>query len=95
MEMIKVYDRNSDEYTRLEMACIVLNRFARKGTRYHVEDTYFDYGQGWKWTTIIATKLDGRQYQALNPHNYTRIITAPDTLTTVGEIIADKYWIEC
>lgn len=95
METIRVYDHDSDEYTRLEMACIALNRFARKGTRYHISDTYFDYGQGWRWTTIIATKPDGSHYQALNPRDHARIITAPDTLAMVREIVADRYWIEC
>ena len=95
METIKVYDPKSEEYILLKIACIVLEYFARKGTRYHVADTYFDFGQGWRWTTIIATKPDGSHYQALSPRDHQKILTTQDMFATVREITSDRYWIEC
>ena len=91
---IRQFPKDSDEHLRLEMACLALNHKSTKGTTYKVEDTYFDFGQGWMWTTIIAYRADGEGYQALCPLFQEWILTEPDTLETVSIIPSHRYWYE-
>lgn len=80
---IKVYDKDTSEYKKLSIACDELNRIANEkynGVFYFtIEETYFDYGQDWKWTTIIAhnTQETGimASWQALTPRDQEDIIT--------------------
>lgn len=95
MGTIKVYAPDSVEYLRLVMASAALTLRSRKGTTYRVDETYFDLGQGWMWTTIIATMKNGDHYQALSPRDHEKIVTLPDTAQVIEEIISDKYWCEC
>jgi len=95
MDTIKVYPKDSEEHVKLEIAAIWLEYFSRKGTTYRVGDTYFDLGQDWKWTTIIATMANRNDtYQALCPRDHEKIICSDDIKATVKEIINDKLWIE-
>lgn len=72
----------SDQKINLEIAAKLLTRFNKKELYYYVNETYFDYGQNWKWTTIIACDYSKPQnsaefsYQALNPKEWGSIITA-------------------
>lgn len=68
---IRVFDKGSEEYNKLEDVCRRLNDES-KLVRYEVEDTYFDYGQRWMWTTLIARNPTEEgsvtgAWQALNP----------------------------
>lgn len=65
--MITVYKRNSKEYKALEAAAAMLTALSPRETVYKVEETYFDFGQNWMWTTVIAYRKDGGSWQALSP----------------------------
>lgn len=90
MDTIKVYAPDSEEYVKLKIACIMLEHL-NPDTLYSVQDTYFDFGQRWMWTTIIAHK-DGMHWQCLCPRDHERILTAPDIVGTVKDIVQDKWW---
>ena len=92
MEIIRTYSPDTDEYARLETASKVLTAVSPKHITYTVEDTYFDYGQGWEWTTIIAHRPDGEEYQVLYPRDYEKILLTDDMLSTLVEVRADKWW---
>lgn len=93
-EMIRTYSPDTDEYKRLTVAARVLTDVSVKGITYTVEDTYFDYGQRWMWTTIIANDPSASfgSYQALCPRDYERILLTDDLLTTLSAVRADKWW---
>lgn len=93
-ELIRTYTPDTDEYKRLTVAARVLTDVSVKGITYTVEDTYFDYGQRWMWTTIIANDPSSSfgSYQALCPRDYERILLTDDLLTTLSAIRADKWW---
>lgn len=96
MEIIRQYAPNSDEVVKLTLAAEELTKHSRKGITYKVEDTWFDYGQRWMWTTIIAHDPNQsawcESYQALCPRDYERILYSLDIPATVDEIRADKWW---
>ena len=70
--MIKIYSEGSDEYKKLEIAAQMMSLYS--GKKYYVGVTYFDYGQDWKWTTILEdSDLGG---QALYPKDYEDILFA-------------------
>lgn len=94
MDTIRQYTPDTVEHVKLSLASLWLTHFSTKGTQYEVGDCYFDLGQDWMWTTIIATRSDGETYQVLCPRDHEKIIRSQDILATVKEIIADKYWRE-
>lgn len=65
--MIAIFERNTKEYKALEAAAAMLTALSPRETVYKVEETYFDLGQNWKWTTVIAHRKDGGSWQALSP----------------------------
>lgn len=71
--MITKYERGTKEYTALEAAAKLLELASPNGTKYEVEETYFDYGQDWVWTTIVAHPVKGMSWQALNPRDHALI----------------------
>ena len=94
MDTIKTYTPDTEEYARLTTAARVLTAVSPKHITYTVEDTYFDYGQRWMWTTLIAYDKNSSfgSYQALCPRDHEKILTTDDMLTTLIEIRADKWW---
>jgi hypothetical protein len=94
MEIIRQYAPDSAEVAKLTRACEELTKRSRKGITYKVEDTWFDYGQNWMWTTIIAYDPDSftGSYQALCPRDYEKILYSNDIPATVNEIRSDKWW---
>ena len=94
MDTIRTYDHDTDEYARLLTAARVLTAISPKHITYTVEDTYFDYGQGWMWTTIIANNPSSTfgDYQVLCPRDHEKILLTDDMLATLSEIRADKWW---
>ena len=77
---IKIFPRDSEEYEKLDRVATFLTAMSPNKYYYYVGKTYFDYGQDWKWTTILAQKNDngsyGDSYQALNPREQEEIILA-------------------
>ena len=81
----QVFPPQSLEYARLCTAAAIFDELCRKNTHpeytHKVKTTYFNYGQGWKYTTIIrydSTKSGGlSSYQLLNPREQEEIINIP------------------
>lgn len=87
--MIKHYNRDTMEYKALETAAAMLTAVAKR-TTYRVEDTYFDFGAGLKWTTVIAYRDDGSTWQALMPREHDMIL-AGDIRAAVELVVTSKY----
>lgn len=93
-EIIREYGIREKEYKKLKLVAEFLNDIAleRKiGRFYEVKDTYFDYGQNWKWTTIIKEdfKTD-RTCQILSPKELKEIITT-DSIERLYEIAESLF----
>lgn len=85
-EVIEVFEPNSDEFAALQAFANRLN--AHGGPVKHVvEIVYWDYGQRWKWTTLIAhgtrsavplnssySRSLHTSWQALSPRNQEIVI---------------------
>lgn len=75
--MIKTYEHYEKEYTALRCAAAGLECRSTDGTRYTVQDCYFDFSQDWAWTTIVAHGKDGANWQILCPRDHD-LITSCD-----------------
>lgn len=64
---ISVFSRDSEEYEKLEKVADYLTNYSPNNIYYRVEKTYFDFGQDWMWTTIIAYDKKGNSWQAIYP----------------------------
>lgn len=84
-----------DFYERLEAVASILTAYSPHKAEYIVKDTYLDYGQDWKWTTIIRYKYN--ECQILYPRDWQRIIKA-DTMEKlfdiVKDLVNDKYSLD-
>ena len=90
---LRILERTEHAYKNLEAVCGMLNALCKTDTIYTVGVTYFDYGQNWKWTTI----LNNKGVQVLNPREWEEIYvaeTAHDLALIVEGIRADKYFHE-
>lgn len=94
METIRVYAPDSAEYKKLQHAAQELTDTSKTGKVYLVEETYFDFGQNWSWTTIIAHRSDGATWQAINPAQQEQILLAEDIPEVVRQIRSYEYWYE-
>lgn len=89
MSVIKVFSPDSIEYNRLAAAAAMMTAFSGGGIFYYVGKTYFDFGQDWKWTTILAEKKDSplmsKSWQAIYPAMQEKIIftNTPEDLAAV------------
>lgn len=92
MDNIKIWNPGTQEYKRLEHAAKILTEASPRKHVYKVGVTYFDFGQNWMWTTIIAYRPDGESYQALYPVQHRKILETGNLIETLAEIIQDKYW---
>lgn len=90
-ETIKVYDKESVEYKKLEAAAVVITAFT--GVKTVVKDVYFDLGQDWKWSTLVTEPKDGWSCQILCPRDHALIIQAEDVEQfnrTIETILKEK-----
>ncbi len=92
MEAIKTFEKTSAEYARLTKCAEILTIASEHGTVYKVEDCYFDYGQDWLYTTIIAYCADGSEYQALSPREQEDLLFADDVLEGVHKVVNGYSW---
>lgn len=99
MAQPRTIGRSTQEYKNLMAAAKLLEAVSESGYRYEVENCYFDYGQDWMWTTIIAynDKEEGvlSSWQAVNPKQWEEVIycnTVEDVANAVNEIRAGKYF---
>lgn len=94
---ISVFEAGSRDYKKLKLAADMLNDLEdeqgiSRYVNYHVDETYFDYGQDWMWTTIIADSKSGHSVQVLSPRDQESILFSSSTrelLDVVEEIYDD------
>lgn len=68
-----------------------------KNISYVVGDTYLDFGQDWKWTTILRKGGEWGDVQILYPAEWQEIVlaeTAQDFADIVNEIRSGEYFRE-
>ena len=82
MANLKILEREDRAYKNMEAVCALLNAVCRTDTTYRVDVTYFDYGQNWKWTTII----NSLGVQILSPREWEQIVTA-ETVLELAQIV--------
>ena len=89
---LRVFKPESEEYNRLQNFADELNNDARFQANYTVEDLYFDYGQNWMWTTIIAHRQNerGGGWQALTPKNQERVVEWIELDTVKQELLDNE-----
>lgn len=91
MDVIRIYGADEQEYQNLARVARIMTARSLNGTRFEVGVTYFDFGQDWRWTTILAYKQDNGSFQSLTPAEQEKIVTAnPDDLETVTQELMDK-----
>lgn len=92
METIRIYSADEQEYQNLSYVARIMSARSSNGTRFEVGITYFDFGQNWKWTTIIAYTQNKSSFQALTPAEQEKIVTAkPDELEAVAQELMEKF----
>lgn len=84
--MIKTFKPNEKEYEALKAVANMLTLLCTNGYKFDVEDTYFDFGQNWMWTTIIAKKDNDDSYQVLSPREH-ELITENICLTRIEQAL--------
>ena len=95
---IAIWSKDTIEYKRLELLKSLLNVIIvqeKLPLFLTVENTYFDYGQDWTWTTIIGYKNGGHDsYQLLYTSNHEKVIWGDmyDILEVAQEIKND--WLK-
>lgn len=88
-DTIKTYLPGTTEYKRLKAAASIIESFTN--LKCVVADTYFDAGQDWSWTTIIATSPKGSEWQMLSPRDHEIILTKDlDAFNECVKSIIDK-----
>lgn len=92
---IAVFERGSDEYCKLLLTAALLEAKSPNGYHYKVDETYFDLGQGWKWTTVICEGDSWGGYQALCPAEQKRVLESngsiEELMKIVNSVLTDKY----
>ena len=91
--MITTYEKGTREYKALEAAAALAELKSPNGYKYFVMNTYFDFGQDWLWTTIVAEKPNGDSYQALDPREHAAIITGEinEIVAAINAMFEDKF----
>lgn len=95
MSCIKIYEKNTPEYDKLRRAAAILTGLSPNGWEYYVGETFFDYGQDWRWTTVLC-RCTGQftdSYQALCPADQERIVFAPieELPAIAADVLAWKF----
>lgn len=88
-----LFARDSEVYKKLERASEIFNKKSPNRFRYEVGNTYLDFGSGYQWTTIIATKRDGSTYQVLSPNEWEDIVNAKEDSEVervIAKVLSDK-----
>ena len=95
---IDVFKDGTGERELLEKAALILTFKSPNRYQYYVGETYFDFGQNWKWTTVLCrtgeTGITG-SYQALNPAEQEKILLSDGSLESMAkiadEVLSDKF----
>lgn len=93
MSSIRIYNPTEIEYIRLRTfatACNATYAAHDMNEEITLEVTYFDYGQNWKYTSLITKNYEeGDSWQTLCPRDY-EIILECDSIATLLRY-ADYY----
>lgn len=88
---ISEWYEGSREYDLLEQLAEKLTEKSPSGkVTYTVGNCYFDFGQGWMWTTVLANR-NGYSWQALNPREQQMLFVDGDIDGVVESVFGDKY----
>lgn len=82
----RIINKNEPEYFKLQIVALALETASRHYAEYKVEDIYLDYGQNWKWTTIVRRGY--RACQVLSPRQWKEIMEA-ETVTELKAIVEE------
>lgn len=89
-EIIRTYRRGEPEYDKLEKLARILNELDPDSV-YTVQDTYFDLGQDWMWTTIIQNPGGGgSSTQILTPRDLEWVVNGGDLNKLAADLV--KPW---
>ena len=91
----RVIERNEQEYKNLQAIADSLTINSKNGYVYKVRDTYLDFGQDWKWTTIIREDARWGGVQILSPRQWSDAILADDPIDRIKcllDIVSDEYF---
>ena len=92
MNALKIFNHDTEEYNRLAKVADALTAISEHGTSYKVKDVYFDLGQNWMYTTIIAYPVNSGNYQALSPREQEDALTADTILNAVLAVVNGHSW---
>lgn len=85
-EAIKHFDYGTEERKKLDLMASMLTFLSPNRRQYYVGDTYFDYGQNWIWTTILADSCPAQgSYQALYPKQQEDVLLA-DSVEEIADL---------
>ena len=95
---IKVFEKGTEAFERLEKLAAVLTLKSPRHYQYYVGETYFDYDQGWMWTTVLCDTgelgVTGR-YQALSPANQKAVLICDGSFESIvkvaDDVLGDKF----
>lgn len=93
MGKLRILEKTEQAYKNMEAVCGILNALCKTDTVYTVGVTYFDFGQDWKWTTII----NSHGTQILSPREWEEIekaLTIADLAFITENIRNGKYFRE-
>ncbi len=90
MNEISIFNKGSMEHKALEKAAEMLTDRSPNGWKYYVGETYFDYGQDWKWTTILCRGGITGCYQAISPLEQLMILQG-DLDEAIDHVFSSKY----
>lgn len=83
------FDRDSDEYFILEALADELNALCEE-TMFSVGDVYFDAGQGWVWTTVLAER-NGESWQAVTPAEWSFALETGEVTYVAIQVVNGDY----
>lgn len=72
-----------------KVAEMIVNALAVEGIESRIDVTYLDYGQNWKWETVIVNPTsNSSSYQALNPSQFKDMNEGTFNYAEIHEIVA-------
>ena len=83
------FENGTDERFILDALADELNHLCSE-TSFTVEDVYFDYGQGWKWTTVVAHDASG-DWQALSPAEWSFALETGEVAYVARQVVKGDY----
>lgn len=93
MANFEIFNPGTDGFDRLCYAADMLNQIDESGIFYSVQNTYWDFGAGLKWTTIIAHQYrmgKERSWQVLYPPEH-KIITEEPSIAEFTACIEEIH----